>query len=37
MRRGRKSVWEGEQWIVVHRRRWESEEGENKDKRIVMM
>jgi hypothetical protein len=36
VRRGRKSSWEGEQWIVDRRRR-EGEEDENKDKRIVTM
>jgi hypothetical protein len=35
MRRGRKSSWEGEQWVVQRRR--ESEEGENRERRIVMM
>jgi hypothetical protein len=36
MRRGGKSSLEGEQWIVEMRRR-KSEEGENKNKRIVMI
>jgi hypothetical protein len=37
MRRGRKKSWEGEQWIVLHRRRHESEEAKNRDKRIVVL
>jgi hypothetical protein len=36
MRRGRKSKWEGEQWIVAQNKE-KSEESKSKDKRIVMV
>jgi hypothetical protein len=35
MRRGRKSSWEGEQWIVALEKR-ESKGGKNRDKKIMM-
>jgi hypothetical protein len=34
MRMGRKSSWEGEQWIIAQK---ESEGGKNRDKKIVMV
>jgi hypothetical protein len=36
MRRGSKSSWKGEHWIVVQDKE-ESEERKSRDKRIVMM
>jgi hypothetical protein len=36
MRRGRKSSWEGEQWIVLQER-GRNEGGKNRDKKIVMI
>jgi hypothetical protein len=37
MKRGRKSSWEGEQWNVAQEKKGESEEGKDRDKRIVMV
>jgi hypothetical protein len=36
MRRGRKSSWEGEQWIVAQKK-GESKGGKNRDKKIVIV
>jgi hypothetical protein len=36
MRKGRKSNWEKEQWIIVQEKR-KSEEGKNRDKKIMMV